>query len=404
MWGLTLLERNIRQLQRLGCRHFIVVTQTALDPFAHFHFPLPSSISIRLEQESEAPGLSTLEAALESTSGAVLAIESHVLNDPRVLRELLQASHDLVFLDSSSDRLAVAARLSAAALPIIREHHSDDLTACLSNAITAGRIKTRDLHSIPPYIENLRRELPAFLRKIETQEQAARARQLLELTVHKGVNDFVARFIHPPLEFGITKLLVNTPISPNQVTGFWLILAALALPLFFCGYVFGGLLLAAISGILDGVDGKLARLTLRYSRGGDLLDHVGNTIFDALWYLAMGWHFSGGMSHATGTVLTAILLLSYLVHRIVPGLFRHIHRYEIYDFEEIDKLVRLIGARMNNNIWLMLAGSVFGYAREAYFFVCVWMAVTGLWYLLRFLWVTLRRPKTAKNLEPSQTI
>ena len=37
---------------------------------------------------------------------------------------------------------------------------------------------------------------------------------------------------------------------------------------------------------------------------------------------------------------------------------------------------------------MLMLGALVGRAREAYYAMCVWMAVTAAWYVLRFLWVS----------------
>ncbi|MFQ5754084.1 MAG: CDP-alcohol phosphatidyltransferase family protein, partial [bacterium] len=141
-------------------------------------------------------------------------------------------------------------------------------------------------------------------------------------------------------------------------------------------------------GILDGIDGKLARLTLRFSKSGALLDHVTDTVYDGLWCLTLGWYFSQGDLNSIAAQFTFIFFTSYVVERIVPGIFKKLHGYEIYDYEDIDKVMRLIGSRRNNNIWLLMIGIILGVARETYYFISIWMLVTASWHTLRLIWVT----------------
>ncbi|RMD96989.1 MAG: CDP-alcohol phosphatidyltransferase family protein, partial [Calditrichaeota bacterium] len=292
MWGLTLLERNIRELARLGVEKIYIATSQRLNPLRHLNYSLPKSATVETVIVSEHDPFAPLRVLLQQADAAVLLLQGHALNDRRILRRLLALDMDVVLVSAVGQNPGVAARVSSQSLPVFQELHTHDLAQLLRQAMDKHMILQKNSNSLNPYIANLRREVQPFILKIESNAQYREAKSVLEQTAHKGVNDFVAKFIHPPLEFGLARALVPMKVSPNQVTIFWLLLAAVATVLFLRGQILAGSLLAALSGILDGVDGKLARLTLRYSHAGDLLDHVGNTIFDAIWYLAMGWYFS----------------------------------------------------------------------------------------------------------------
>ena len=76
---------------------------------------------------------------------------------------------------------------------------------------------------------------------------------------------------------------------------------------------------------------------------------------------------------------------SYCVERIVPGIFKKLHGREIYDYAKIDRFMRLIGSRMNNNIWLLLIATTLGWPKEGFYFISLWMLVTASWHTLRLL-------------------
>lgn len=390
LWGLTLLERNIRELQKLGFKEVEIVTTEGIDPVAHFCHAIPEAIKIIVAVIKGDSGVEHLDAYLQKEADPVLALEGHALNDRRLLTKLRDAHSDCMLVAEEGSNPAAAARLSHYSVSKCTSTATANLTGFLRELLKQGCIKPMDLTKFDPYIDNLRREIPPFLSAIENDAQLQEADRLLRQTVHKGVLEFVAKYIHPPLEFGGVKLIAHTKITPNQITVFWLLLAALTIPLFLQGHLLLGLILAAASGVLDGVDGKLARLTLRYSKVGDMLDHIGGTLYDAIWYLALGWYFSQGDPHSTAAQFTYVLVVSYMFHRVVPGLFRKLHQHEIYDYGKIDIFMRLIGSRMNNNIWLLLVGVILGFPQESYYAVCLWMLLTAGWYIVRFLGVTLK--------------
>lgn len=384
LWGLTLLERNIRELTSLGIERFVVVTDGHDDPREHYSKALPAGTNVTYETAEPQSRLTSLQRTLAEDSAAVVAIEGNALNDKRVLTHLLACDTSCAVTSPNGVNPAGAAVLRSAHDV---NRHSENLTAMAKNASEDGNVQAVDFSSFDAYVKNLRRTIRPFLLLVETPAHLQEADRYLRQTVSKGTNDFVARFIHPPLEFAITHLVAKTTITPNQITLVGIVLSAITTYFFATGQLLAGALLAASKGILDGVDGKLARLKLQFSKAGDLLDHVSDTIFDALWYLALGWHFSGGDLSSPAAGFMWVLFISYWVERIVPGVFKKLYGREIYDYAGIDRFMRLIGSRMNNNVWLLLAGIFLGFARQAYFFISLWMLATATWHTFRLIQV-----------------
>lgn len=373
----------------MGIREVLIARRPGDDPLQHFCHPLPPSVKLTLVDADATDAFESLRAEL-TTDEFLLALEGHALNDRRVLKNLLQCNVSCAILSPTGSQPGAAAILAACDSPLFDSPCCETLTGLLDAAIRDARINTLDLASFQRHVINLRRKIEPFLLRVEHSAQLKEADRVLRQTVHKGVLEFVGKYIHPPLEFGATRLLAKTSVTPNQITALWLSLAAITIGLFATGHLLAGIILAALCGVLDGIDGKLARLTLQFSKAGDVLDHVGGTVFDACWYLALGWYFTGGQLNSTAGIFTAILLISYIVERIIPGIFKKIHRAEIYDYAEIDKLGRLVGSRMNNNVWFLMSGIILGFAREAFYGISLWMLATACWHLVRFFWVTWR--------------
>ncbi|MFQ5864334.1 MAG: CDP-alcohol phosphatidyltransferase family protein [bacterium] len=388
LWGLTLLERNLRELHKLAFKEVVVLTTEEIDPSKHFSHPLPKTLEFSLVIANESDPFESLRSNLQKSNELMLVLEGHALNDRRVLKQLIYANSVIGVISPSGSNKAGAAILSHCEASLFEKNSSGKLTSILLAAIQNSKMANLNLSNFQTYVKPLRREIVPFLLLVEQPEHLKEADQILRQTVHKGVNDFVAKYIHPPLEFGAVRYLADTPVTPNQITIFWMVLAGFTIPLFATGHLLLGIILAALCGVLDGIDGKLARLTLRFSKAGDLLDHASNTVYDATWYLALGWYFSEGDLNSTAARLTLVLFISYCVERIVPGVFEKLHGQEIYDYEKLDKLARLAGSRMNNNVWLLMIGIILGFARQAFYFISLWMLTTASWHIVRLLWVT----------------
>jgi len=90
-----------------------------------------------------------------------------------------------------------------------------------------------------------------------------------------------ARYIFRPISIYITKILLHTPISSNQVTVLWFLTGIASGTLFIFGNywcsIAGALLLQAIL-LLDCVDGEVARYRATSSLKGEYLDRLGHNI------------------------------------------------------------------------------------------------------------------------------
>jgi phosphatidylglycerophosphate synthase len=388
LWGLTLLERNLRELEKLGCTDVVVMSPRDIEPRKHFCHPLPVSLRVTFVDTDASQPFESLQAELQKRDEPILALEGHALNDSRVLQQLIAAPSSCAVISPHGPKKAGAAILMTSDLHLFHEGENDSLSSLLSTMVQQSRIPQLRLAHLDTYIESMRRSIEPYLLSIETENDLREADTILRQRSQKGVLELVGKYIHPPLEFGAVRFLASTPVTPNQITILWLVLAGLVGSSFAQGQLLLGVMLAAIIGVLDGIDGKLARMTLRFSKVGDVLDHIGGAIYDAIWYLVLGWYFSQGDVSSTAGTFTAILVLSYSVERIVAGIFRKIHKVGIHDYTKFDESIRLVISRMNNNVWCLMIGVIVGFAREAFYFISIWMLVTATWHTLRLIWVT----------------
>jgi len=140
--------------------------------------------------------------------------------------------------------------------------------------------------------------------RVRTPADAAAAERALYAQIRKSVDadGFIAHHVIRPLTRPLTRALLGTRVSPNQVTAAAL-LCALAAALLAAA---GGAGRAAIAGVLywsgnalDCVDGDLARLRLQSSKAGEWLDSMTDEIstFSLLAGLGVGLWRDGAGAH-----------------------------------------------------------------------------------------------------------
>ncbi len=139
------------------------------------------------------------------------------------------------------------------------------------------------------------------------------------------VEEAVDQFIHRPLARPLVRLLVPTPITPNQVTLLSAVAGVVA-ALLMAGSVdrpawrvLAGLVLLG-SVVLDCCDGQLARARGTSSTYGAILDGIADYITGVSVGAAVGWYLVGLTGDARYWLLVLVGIASSAVH---SALFDH---------------------------------------------------------------------------------
>ncbi|MCH7967132.1 MAG: NTP transferase domain-containing protein [Thaumarchaeota archaeon] len=140
----------------------------------------------------------------------------------------------------------------------------------------------------------------------------------------KDTDGPVSRILNRPISLRITKLLLKTGITPNQISILSTVIGLVGASFFFSGeyfYLILGGILIHIHSIVDGCDGEVARLKLRQTKYGGWLDAVLDRYVDAaiIFGLAYGyWSMTGdttiwiiGFSALIGTFLNSYTSSKY---------------------------------------------------------------------------------------------
>ncbi len=216
----------------------------------------------------------------------------------------------------------------------------------------------------------------------------------------KGTNEWVAMRLHPVPQNLLTTWLWNFPvITPNAVTAFNILISFAAVGFFFKGHFIPGCILGNIVGITDGVDGKLARTTVRFSKFGYYLDHVSDQVCEVLWYLAIGWGLRFFVQWPMDPFLLSwILIAFYTIDRMTTGLFSKIKGVELHDFRKWDRVIRVYGARRNHNFLMLFVGALMDRFAQAFLLVLVYTAMTAFIKVMRYLWIEWKGLQTDRSV------
>jgi phosphatidylglycerophosphate synthase len=161
----------------------------------------------------------------------------------------------------------------------------------------------------------------------------------------RDADGLAAYYINRPISLRLSRLLVYSPLTPNQITAFAL-LVGVAGSWFAAGVEWWSVALAAlllqVSSVLDGVDGEIARLRMTSSTSGEWFDTVCDDVINVSFMGGLGytaWARTGQDFYGSYTAVAVIAgtLLALVLYRelIRAGVASHNHLE--WGFEKEDK-------------------------------------------------------------------
>jgi phosphatidylglycerophosphate synthase len=204
--------------------------------------------------------------------------------------------------------------------------------------------------------EELRKRERPFMGRLAPETVRALERESY-FGAYKGVTDVLTKYLWPEWALVLTRLAARFGITPNQVTTAGALLCVAATFLFLNGWYWTGLAAGLVFMVLDTVDGKLARCTLTSSWLGNIFDHGIDLVHPPFWWWAwgVGLHVYGRpLDEATFWWVLAAIVGGYVVQRAIEGAFITWFKIHIHVWRPFDSWFRLITARRNPNMVILL--------------------------------------------------
>jgi choline kinase/phosphatidylglycerophosphate synthase len=337
--GITLLERAVLTLRQAGVKRIIVVIGHAKD--AVKQFVAERALDVELVENDDfslGNGSSVLVGGRAVGGRFILTMVDHIV-DPEAIARLLSSEATLtaaVDTEPSSCRLAEATKVRLSGERVVavgrelEDYHAVDaglflcdaeVVAIAERAVAAGEgswnaVKRRCLAEGRPIVAVDLKGL--FWVDVDTRDDARRAERLLvQRAAGKSWDGLVARYVNRHLSWRLSLLLIRPGISANAVTMFAFLLTLVSAGVLALGQLWPQALIAAgilvqTSSVVDGVDGEIARASLRDSPAGNFLDSVLDRVGDAAVLIGLA------VAAGPGTTAWAALVLALFGSLQVP--------------------------------------------------------------------------------------
>lgn len=389
--GISLLERQVRQLRNIGiCRIVVLASDPHPGLVSEIEGLKKLNVDISLHRFGRPPEMGATPADWMLMDGAAL-IDFRL---PRLIKEKpgeQVAVAPAVKLDPADAARAVApayvgkpmvfagcARLNANRILKFKSGNGNGpLDAVLSDALRESGGAAVDITELPIHIHDMRRDLPYYWIPVTDEADCRRAKALLIDASHKDVVDWPARFIHRPIENRIVKLICEWPITPNQITLICNIVAYWAAYHFAFGSARWALLGALAVGVLDGVDGMQARVKQMMSRIGGVIEHVCDSLYEYVWQYAIAYRLMTEGHGAVALWMACFIVGVDMAEKVLLNLFERKRAMSLNVYSPFDRAFRMVVGRRDTYMWALIPFVLF----EA-----LW---AGYWMLVAYAFITL---------------
>ena len=361
--GVELLKRTLLSAQRAGIDRFVVVIGYRGDEIREAISSDPQ-IDVEIEWAENADwergnGLSVLQARDYVDGPFVLMMADHLF-DPQALTKLRHFSlgADEAALCVDQDLEAIPDMDDATKVWLDGEHIvqigkeiasyngvdtglflcNASIFRALDQAVQAGdeslsggvRALAEDGNMRAVDMDGL------FWQDVDTPEALRCAESALFAGLGKPTDGFVSRHLNRKISGRISRLLVRTPVTPNQISVATMLISFLATWFIASGdyllLAVGGLLFQFAS-IVDGCDGEVAKLKFMNSRAGEWLDTLADNVSYLVYFVGVsyGAYRLAGESYILTLGWTA-LVLDILSISLITLYLRHIGSGSIVSF------------------------------------------------------------------------
>lgn len=273
--------------------------------------------------------------------------------------------------------------------PVMAHVPAGEDSAAVASALESGKaIKGYEVFASETaelnYAELRKRDRP-FVLPLDPNDPEPVERAAYD-AAYKGVTDALTLYLWRKPAFYLTRWAAQAGLSPNLVTFVGAGLCLLTFFLFWRGEYWLGVLAGFIFMVLDTVDGKLARCTGASSKFGDFFDHGIDLVHPPFWWWA--WlhglaAYGRPLEPVYATMVLWAIIGGYVAQRAIEGIFIRRFKIHIHVWKPIDSRFRLITARRNPNMVILVAALLIGRPDSGLVLVALWTIISLIFHAVR---------------------
>jgi phosphatidylglycerophosphate synthase len=333
-------------------------------------------------------GMDAREQACRLASKAGLECSDGVQPGRAAVLTSMAYAWDPAWLKTLRERPRTALALSGK--PVMAHVPAGEDASQVAQALAAGEpiagYDTLDAATAEISYDELRKRERPFVLPLDPSDPEPVERAAYD-AAYKGVTDALTLYLWRKPAFYLTRWAARAGLTPNFVTLIGAVLCAAAFFLFWRGEYWWGVLSGFIFMVLDTVDGKLARCTGASSKWGEVFDHGIDLIHPPFWWWA--WlhglaAYGRPLAPIYATMVLSAIVGGYVAQRIIEGLF--IKRFDgmhIHVWRPIDSQFRLITARRNPNMVILVAALLVRRPDVGLELVALWTIVSLIFHAVR---------------------
>jgi CDP-L-myo-inositol myo-inositolphosphotransferase len=401
--GLSLIERTVAMVAREVERVVVVVGHDHERVGARASRAAPGKVQVvRADRWKLGNGasLAAAEVAVLEDPLLLVVVGDHLFSDG-TLRTLIDAGGPAVLVDPDArgDILEEATRVVVAdgrALAFGKDKHSHwsdcgafvlppEIFACQREAASVGDQGLAGAVSrlaLTCHIAAVPVAQSGWWQDVDTPADLQWARRRLRRSLAKPTDGPISRRLNRPLSTRLSMLLGPLRLSPDLVSVAVFGTGLLTAVLLAGGAHLVGAVLAQATSVLDGVDGELARLQMRASPRGAMLDGVLDRCADTAIVAGLGvWALTQGLRPGPALVLTAAATAGSLLSMASKDRATALGLPRVHEWA----LGLLLGGR-DGRLLLVAVFAVVGYPALGLIAITLTTGVTGtlrLYFVLR---------------------
>lgn len=361
---MTLLERNLRQLETAGCTTALVLHPPG-DALPDLAVPRPLRVEVSAAYVvfSTPDPLALLPGLKLATHDPLFFFDANLLIDARVLTMLKHQAPPCFMMSANGSPDHLIWRVGW--------FTPDDIAT--GKAVTQHAEKFLPT-AIGSYDAEGEGGKPVYFQTVNKESDLLYGWRLLVDQVSQRPVDLVRKYVTPPIENWLVRRLCDTAVMPRHVTLLAVAIALAGTSLFYQGWFFLALAFAWGAILLQGSNGKLAQLKLMNAHAGQL-DPVVNFVSENSWYWALGARLA--TTHDPTALSIGVSVTAYgICEKILRAFFTQLTGKELDEAGTFARRFCLIGGCGSIYLCILLASFVFDVPLVGLLTVLWWAGLT----------------------------